>query len=205
MNTSYLGNPNLKKKNVPISWSQEEIEEFVKCKESPPYFIRKYVQIVHVDRGLIPFDLYDFQKKALNDFTEHRFSVILKARQLGISTTVAAYVCWLMLFQREKNVLVVATKLSTATNLVKKIKSIHKHLPAWLKIADININNRLIRSINSYAISYLDLRTNLQEIDLLLYNIKSINCSHINLRLNMKKLDQFMVRHKPLHNENIQT
>ncbi len=66
----------------------------------------------------------------------------MKARQLGLSTAVAGYVCWLILFHRSKNVLVVATKLQSATNLVKKIKQIHKHLPEWLKIADISINNR---------------------------------------------------------------
>ena len=126
-----------------MSLTKKEImQEIVRCGRDPVYFTNTYARISEPMRGLIPFDLYDFQKQALNDFTKHRFSVILKARQLGISTTVAAYVCWLMLFQREKNVLVVATKLSTATNLVKKIKSIHKHLPPWLKIADISINNR---------------------------------------------------------------
>jgi uncharacterized protein YeaC (DUF1315 family) len=99
-------------------------------------------------RGSIPFDLYDFQEEALKDFKDNRFSVILKARQLGISTTVAAYVAWLMLFHKDKNVLVVATKLGTAANLVKKIKAIHKNLPAWLKISDIAIDNR-----NSFELS----------------------------------------------------
>jgi hypothetical protein len=126
-----------------MSLTKKEImQEIVRCGRDPVYFTNNYAKISEPMRGLIPFELYDFQREALGYFNEHRFSVILKARQLGISTTVAAYVCWLMLFQREKNVLVVATKLSTATNLVKKIKSIHKHLPAWLKIADININNR---------------------------------------------------------------
>jgi len=99
-------------------------------------------------RGSIPFDLYDFQEEALKDFKENRFSVILKARQLGISTTVAAYVAWLMLFHKDKNVLVVATKLGTAANLVKKIKALHKNLPPWLKISDIAIDNR-----NSFELS----------------------------------------------------
>ena len=116
--------------------------EIVRCGKDPAYFCNHYAKISHPMRGLIPFDMYDFQEEALHDFKEHRFSVILKARQLGISTTVAAYVCWLMLFHRDKNVLVVATKLATATNLVKKIKAIHKHIPPWLKIAEISIDNR---------------------------------------------------------------
>ena len=121
---------------------QEIMAEIIRCGKDPVYFCNKYAQISHPMRGLIPFDMYSFQEDSLSQFNEHRFSVILKARQLGISTTVAAYVCWMMLFHRDKNVLVVATKLGTATNLVKKIKAIHKNLPSWLKIANISIDNR---------------------------------------------------------------
>jgi hypothetical protein len=121
---------------------QETMAEILRCGKDPAYFCTGYAKISHPLRGLIPFDLYDFQKDSLKEFNKNRFSVILKARQLGISTTVAAYVCWLMLFHRDKNVLVVATKLQTATNLVKKIKAIHRHLPSWLKIASISIDNR---------------------------------------------------------------
>jgi hypothetical protein len=121
---------------------REVVAEVVRCGKDPVYFCNNYAKISHPLKGLIPFETYDFQDLALQDFKKHRFSVILKARQLGISTTVAAYVCWMMLFHRDKNVLVVATKLGTATNLVKKIKAIHKNLPAWLKIADISIDNR---------------------------------------------------------------
>ena len=127
---------------------RDMMAEIVRSGKDPSFFCNKYAQISHPMRGLIPFDMYDFQEEVLKDFKEHRFSVILKARQLGISTTVAAYVCWLMLFHRDKNVLVVATKLSTAANLVKKIKAIHKHLPSWLKISDISIDNR-----NSFELS----------------------------------------------------
>ena len=121
---------------------KEMMATIVKCGKDPVFFCNNYAKISHPMRGLIPFEMYKFQEAALNDFKENRFSVILKARQLGISTTVAAYVCWMMLFHRDKNVLVVATKLATATNLVKKIKAIHRNLPEWLKIASIKIDNR---------------------------------------------------------------
>jgi uncharacterized protein YeaC (DUF1315 family) len=121
---------------------RETMAEIIRCGKDPAYFCNKYAKISHPMEGLISFEMYGFQEDALQDFKDHRFNVILKARQLGISTTVAAYVCWLMLFHRDKNVLVVATKLGTATNLVKKIKAIHKHLPPWLKIAEISIDNR---------------------------------------------------------------
>ena len=124
------------------SSKKEIMAEIVRCGKDPVYFCNNYAKISHPLKGLIPFDMYDFQEESLRDFKKHRFSVILKARQLGISTSVAAYVCWMMLFHRDKNVLVVATKLGTATNLVKKIKAIHKNLPQWLKISEISIDNR---------------------------------------------------------------
>ena len=120
----------------------EVMKEVIRCGKDPAYFLCNYAKITEPMRGLIPFDLYPYQKDVINEFRENRFNIILKARQLGLSTSVAGYVCWLILFHRSKNVLVVATKLQSATNLVKKIKQIHRNLPEWLKIADISINNR---------------------------------------------------------------
>ena len=90
---------------------KEMMAEIVRCGKDPVYFSNKYAKISHPMHGLIPFDMYNFQENALKDFKKHRFNIILKARQLGISTTVASYVAWLMLFHRDKNILVVATKL----------------------------------------------------------------------------------------------
>tara|TARA_A100001515_G_C4588732_1_gene215391 strand:+ start:477 stop:2060 length:1584 start_codon:yes stop_codon:yes gene_type:complete len=118
------------------------LKEIVKSGKDPVYFINNYAKISHPMRGLISFKTYDFQTDLINSFNDHRFNVILKARQLGISTITAAYVAWLMMFHRDKNVLVIATKFGTAANLVKKVKSIHKHLPNWMKIANISIDNR---------------------------------------------------------------
>ena len=121
---------------------EEILKEIVKSGKDPVYFINNYAKISHPMRGLIPFKTYDFQSELIDNFNDHRFNVILKARQLGISTITAAYVAWMMMFHRDKNVLVIATKFSTAANLVKKVKSIHKNLPNWMKIAEIAIDNR---------------------------------------------------------------
>ena len=95
--------------------SKSEIKkEVTKCGKDPVYFLNNYAKISHPDRGLIPFKTYDFQTDLLKNFNDHRFNIILKARQLGISTITAGYIAWLMLFRREKNILVVATKFSTA-------------------------------------------------------------------------------------------
>lgn len=93
-------------------------------------------------KGQIPFRTYDYQDDLLDSFNNHRFNVVLKARQLGISTLCAGYVVWMMLFHKDKNVLVMATKFGTAANLVKKVKNIMKNLPPWIKIAEISVDNR---------------------------------------------------------------
>jgi len=121
---------------------KETVKEIVKCGKDPAYFINNYARISHPLKGLIPFKTYPFQDDLLIDFNDYRFNVILKARQLGISTITAAYIVWLLLFYRDKNVLVIATKFQTAANLVKKVKSIMLNVPPWLKIAEIKIDNR---------------------------------------------------------------
>ena len=121
---------------------KEIVREVVKAGKDPVYFTTSYCRISHPQRGLIPFKAYDYQQDLLKDFNDYRFNIILKARQLGISTITAAYIAWLMLFHRDKSILVVATKLQTATNLVKKVKAIIKNLPSWLRISEITVDNR---------------------------------------------------------------
>ena len=120
----------------------EMMKEILKCGKSPTYFINNYARISHPLEGLVPFKTYDYQDDLLESFNDHRFTVILKARQLGISTITAAYIVWMMLFHRDKNVLVMATKYTTASNLVKKVKHILRNLPDWIQIAQVDVNNR---------------------------------------------------------------
>ena len=121
---------------------KEITKEILKSGKNPVYFINNYCKISHPMKGLIPFKLYDYQEDLIEDFNDYRFNIILKARQLGISTITAAYVVWLMMFHRDKNILVMATKFSTAGNLVKKVKAIIKHLPGWMQIAKVTVDNR---------------------------------------------------------------
>lgn len=121
----------------------EEIKkEIIKAGKNPSYFLKNYAKITHPERGMIPFKTYGFQDDLLDKFRDHRFNVIVKARQLGISTIVAGYIAWLLLFYREKNVLVMATKYSTASNMVKKVKYIVANVPEWLKIATVKTDNK---------------------------------------------------------------
>ena len=117
-------------------------KEILKCGKDPSYFINNFAKISHPMHGQIPFRTYEYQDDLLRSFNDHRFSVILKARQLGISTIVAAYIVWMMIFYRDKNILVMATKFATAANLVKKVKAMIKQLPPWVRIANISVDNR---------------------------------------------------------------
>ncbi len=133
------------------SLTKEELaKEVLKCGKNPVYFIKNYCKISHPLKGVIPFSLYEYQEDLVKDFNDHRFTVIVKARQLGISTVTAAYIVWLMLFYRDKNVMVVATKFAVAANLVKKVKQIMNNLPAWLRIAEIKIDNRTSFELTKY-------------------------------------------------------
>jgi hypothetical protein len=116
--------------------------EIITCGRDPVYFIKKYVQIQHPKRGLIPFKLFDYQEKLLHDYVTDRFNIILKSRQIGISEVTAAYAVWLMLFHKDKNILVMASKAETAKNIIKKVKTSFKYIPEWLMLADVITDNR---------------------------------------------------------------
>ena len=97
MSEVYLGNPNLKKANTPIQFTEEQIIEFLKCKEDPVYFANNYIKIVSLDEGLTQFHPYHFQEKLINNFHENRFNICKMPRQTGKSTTVVSYL-YIMLF-----------------------------------------------------------------------------------------------------------
>jgi hypothetical protein len=117
--------------------------EILRCGKDPVYFIRKYVKIRHPVRGLIPFSLFDYQEELLKKYEAYRFNIILKARQLGISEITASYCVWLMMFHRDKNILVMASKAETAKNIIKKVTTAFKHVPKWLMLANVITDNKL--------------------------------------------------------------
>ena len=99
--------------------------EYKKCAKDPIYFLKKYCVVQHPIKGKVPFHLWEYQEESLRTFEQHRFNVILKARQLGLSTLSAGYSLWMMTFHQDKNILVIATKQDTAKNLVTKVRVMH--------------------------------------------------------------------------------
>ena len=129
----YLGNPLLKKANVPHDWTKEEIQEYIKCKEDPVYFALNYVKIVQVDEGLIPFRMYDFQKDLVNKFHNNRFNIAKLPRQTGKSTVVVSYLLHYALFNDSSNIGILANKASTARDLLGRLQTAYENLPKWLQ------------------------------------------------------------------------
>ena len=123
-------------------------QEYLKCAQDPVYFLRKYAVIQHPLKRKVPFALYPFQEASLKDFKENNYNIILKARQLGISTLTAGYALWMMTFQTDKNILVIATKQDTAKNLVTKIRVMHANLPSWVRSKCVEDNKLSLRYSN---------------------------------------------------------
>jgi hypothetical protein len=126
--------------------------EFVKCASDPVYFMRKYYMIQHPTRGRQLFDLYPFQEQTLKLLEKHDYTIINKSRQLGISTLVSAISLWMMLFNKDKNILVVATTQATAKNMVTKVRFAYQNLPTWLKIGASEDNRLSLRLVNGSQI-----------------------------------------------------
>jgi len=127
-------------------------QEYKKCAVDPVYFMRKYCVIQHPKKGKMKFDLYPFQEKCLTEFKDNRYNIILKSRQLGISTLSAGYALWTMLFHNDKNVLVIATGKDVAKNLVTKVRVMFEGLPSWLKAQTEEINKLSLRFKNGSLI-----------------------------------------------------
>lgn len=117
-------------------------DEILKCAQDPVYFINKYVRIRHPTRGLIPFKTFKYQDRTIESLLKKRFNVILKARQMGFTEVVSAFITWLMLFHPNQSVLCLATKAETAKQVIRRVRTALKRLPSWLLIADITTDNK---------------------------------------------------------------
>jgi len=126
--------------------------EYQKCASDPTYFMKKYCMIQHPVRGKIPFHLYQFQERTLTEFKDNRYNIVLKSRQTGISTLVAGFSLWKMLFNQDFNVLVIATKQEVAKNLVTKVRTMNQYLPSWLKQTTVEDNKLSLRYSNGSQI-----------------------------------------------------
>ena len=129
----YLGNPNLKKTNTPVEFTKENIIEYGKCAEDPLYFIKNYVQIVSLDHGLVPFEMYGFQEGMVSTMHDNRFSIFKLPRQSGKSTIIISYLLHYALFNANVNIAVLANKSITARDILSRLQLAYENLPKWMQ------------------------------------------------------------------------
>ena len=152
MSELYLNNPNLKKAYVPIEWTAEQVQEVIKCSKDIDYFIRTYVKIVNLDRGLVNFDMYPFQSEMAGIIADNRFTVIKTCRQAGKTTTAAAVILWHVLFNESYTVAILANKLSTAREILSRVQRAFEYLPKWLQQGVVTWNKTNVELENGSQI-----------------------------------------------------
>lgn len=148
----YLGNSHLKNIGVQIEWTPEMIEEYLKCKDDPIYFAKKYIKIVHVDKGLVPLDMYDYQKEITQKIFDHRRVAVLTARQSGKTTTAVAVILHYILFEEYKTVAILANKGDAAREVLSRIQLAYEALPGWLQHGILEWNKGSIELENGCKI-----------------------------------------------------
>ena len=132
-NDGYLGNDKLKKIGVDLSYTKEQVKEIIKCTEDPVHFIRTYVQIISVDKGLVPFDMWPFQENMVTEFHKNRFSICKMPRQVGKTTTTVGYMLWSVLFQNDYTIGILANKGALAREILGRLQKAYENLPLWLQ------------------------------------------------------------------------
>lgn len=133
MGDCYMGNSLLKKAHVASNITMEQVIEHVKCSRNPIYFAETYCRIVSIDDGLIPFRLFDFQKEMITQYHENRFSLTVTARQMGKTTTVAAFILWYAIFHKNKECAILANKGAQAQEVVARVRMMIEYLPFYMQ------------------------------------------------------------------------
>ena len=149
---SYRDNPLLKRAGIQLSYTQEQIDEYIRCSRDPIYFA-KYIKIITLDDGLVPFKMYDFQKDMIQTFHQNRFVITKCPRQVGKTTTTVSYLLWTILFQDSQNVAILANKGNTARDILGKLQLAYENLPMWLQQGVITWNKGFIELENGSKIT----------------------------------------------------
>lgn len=144
----YNGNSTIKRKGIPVNWTPDLLKEYLKCSEDPLYFVERYIQIIHVDHGLIPIRLYDYQKEILEKITNNRRVAVCTSRQAGKTTSAVAIILHYILFNESKTVALLANKGDSAREILSRIKIAYEALPKWLQQGVVEWNKGSIELEN---------------------------------------------------------
>jgi len=149
---TYLGNINIKRDGIEQDWTREQIEEYAKCMKNPIYFAEKYVKVISLDKGLVNFKLYPYQKKMFRHFNKNRFSIVLACRQSGKSISSVVYLLWYAIFHPEKTIAVLANKGATAREMLARVTLALENLPFFLQPGCKALNKGSIEFSNNSRI-----------------------------------------------------
>jgi hypothetical protein len=149
---SYLGNNNVKRDGVVQSWTAEEVKEYSRCMKDPVYFAQRYCKVISLDKGLVPFDLYPYQKKMFDSFSKNRFNIVLACRQSGKSISACAYLLWFALFNSEKTVAILANKGATAREMLARVTLMLENIPFFLQPGTKALNKGSVEFSNNSRI-----------------------------------------------------
>jgi hypothetical protein len=148
----YLGNPLVKRDGVEQTFSQDELSEYIKCMNDPAYFARKYIKIINLDEGLVPFDLYPYQGDMFNHFNDNRFSIVLACRQSGKSISSVVYILWYAIFKPEQTIAILANKGATSQEMLGRVTLALENLPFFLQPGCKTLNKKSIEFSNNSRI-----------------------------------------------------
>ena len=151
-NDGYLGNALIKRDGVKHSYTEEELQEYLKCSQEPAYFIEKYIKVIHVDKGIVPFKLYDYQKDMIKHFNDNRFSIVLSCRQSGKTASTCAYLLWCALFKPDQNIALLANKAAMAKEMLARITLALENVPFFLQPGCKALNKMSIELSNNTRI-----------------------------------------------------
>lgn len=133
MSKGYNNNPNLPREDFLHAFTQAELDEFIKCSQDPVYFACTYMRIINVDRGLMPFEMWNFQQDMLRSFHENRFNICKLPRQVGKTTTSVAFLLHFILFNENVNIAILANKSATAREIMGRLQLAFEYLPRFLQ------------------------------------------------------------------------
>ena len=151
-NETYLGNINVKRDGIVQEWTKDQVREYKKCMDDPSYFAEHYVKIISLDSGLVPFNLYDYQRRMFEHFNNNRFNVVLACRQSGKSISSVAYLLWYAIFHPEKTIAVLANKGATAREMLARVTLMLENLPFFLQPGCKTLNKGSIEFSNNSRI-----------------------------------------------------
>ena len=125
----YNGNPQVKRDGVQQVFTEHELTEYIRCTEDPVYFVENYMKIINLDKGLVKFKPYHYQRKLFKHINKNRFNVILACRQSGKSISSVGYILWYALFHSEKKIAVLANKGAIAREMLNSRALMQSYLP----------------------------------------------------------------------------